>query len=73
MNRLVNDLPRRTALDNRAQVHDRDTIREVAGGGDVMRDVEEGDAALVLETAQQVEDLHCDEASTIETGSSATM
>ncbi|MDF2762172.1 MAG: hypothetical protein K0S83_906 [Thermomicrobiales bacterium] len=58
MNRLVDDLPRRTALDNRAQVHDRDTIREVAGGGDVVRDVEEGDAALVLETAQQVEDLH---------------
>src|SRR5918998_2240331 len=58
MNWLIDDLPRRTGLDNRAEVHDRDTIREVPGRGDVMRDVEEGDATLVLQTAQQVEDLH---------------
>src|SRR5215216_980941 len=50
MNRLVNDLSRRTCLDDRAQVHDRDAIGEVPGRGNVMRDVEKGDAALLLQT-----------------------
>src|SRR5918994_3882175 len=58
MNWLVDYLPRRSTLDNRAQVHDRDTIREVPSGGDVMRDVEEGDAPLELQATQEVEDLH---------------
>src|SRR5829696_10285314 len=57
MNWLIDDLPRRAALDDRAEVHDRDAIREVPGRCDVMRDVEEGDAALPLQTVQQVEDL----------------
>src|SRR5215207_1462383 len=58
MNRLVDDLPRRAALNDRAQVHDRDAIREVPGRCDVMRDVEEGDATLLLQTVEQIEDLH---------------
>src|SRR5215207_4014881 len=48
MNWLIDDLARRAALDDRAEVHDRDAIREVPGRCDVMRDVEEGDAALAL-------------------------
>src|SRR5215218_8907298 len=58
MNWLIDDLARRAALDDRAEVHDRDAIREVPGRCDVMRDVEEGDASLLLQTVQQVEDLH---------------
>src|SRR5829696_3229722 len=48
MNWLVDDLWRRTGFDDRAQVHDRDVIREVPGGGDVMRDVEESNAVIPL-------------------------
>ena len=58
--RAGDELLARRALDHPAGVHDDGAVADVAGAGDVVGDVEVGDAALVLEPLHQVEDAHPD-------------
>ena len=55
-----NQLLARRALDHPAGVHDVGAIADVPGAGEVVRDVEVGETALVLESLHQVQDAHPD-------------
>ena len=47
-------------LDDLAQVHHGDAVGDVAHDGEVVRDEQVGQAELVLEVLQQVDDLRLD-------------
>ena len=53
--RVPDDLARRPLLDDPAQVHDRDPVGEVGGGGEVVRDHEDAEAAAA-ELVEERED-----------------
>ena len=50
----------RTLLDDPAEVHDRDAVAHVAHEREVVGDEEVGEAELVLEVAEQVDDVGLD-------------
>ena len=60
MLRVLVDRLRRAELDDTAEVHDRDPVRYLPDHGQVVRDEDEGEVEVVLEAAQQVEDLRLD-------------
>ena len=55
MLRVANDLARRPLLDDAAEVHDGDAVREVGGRREVVRDHQDSEA-LVPEAVQEAED-----------------
>ena len=50
----------RGPLDDLAQVHDRDPVRDVAHDTEIVRDEDVGEVELVLEVVEQVDDLGLD-------------
>lgn len=58
-------------LDDLAQIHHRHSIRDVADHTEVVGDEQVGQAELVLQLLEQVDDLSLTETSSAETGSSA--
>ena len=54
------DLVPRPDLDDLAEVHDRDPVGDVADDGEVVRDEQVGEAEVVLEAREQVDDLRLD-------------
>ena len=60
MNRaLVEDVHRRL-LDDHAEVHDGDPVRDVADDAEIVRDEDVGEPELVLEVVEEVDDLGLD-------------
>jgi len=57
MQRIVDHLTGTPELDDRAEIHHRDPVREVARAGDVVGDVEKRHLAVALKFMQQIEDL----------------
>ena len=57
MARVVEDFTRRADLDDPAQVHDGDPVRQVAHDGQVVRDEQQGQTQLFAELAEQIQDL----------------
>src|SRR5207249_1203620 len=58
--RRVVDLVPVADLDDLAEVHDRDPLREVPYHGQVVRDEQEGQIELALQPTQQIDDLRLD-------------
>ena len=56
MQRVADDLAGWACLHYAPEVHDGDAMGEVIRGGDVVGDVEECSAALLLEVPEQIED-----------------
>ena len=56
MLRTLDDLLRRSLLDDVAGVEDEHAVRDVAGASDVVRDVEERDAFAIAQLTHEVED-----------------
>ena len=57
---MLADLVGGPLLDDLAVVHDRDPVGDVADDADVVGDEEVGEAELVLEVVEQVDDLRLD-------------
>ncbi len=57
MLRRVEDLVDRAALDGAAEIHDDDVVRHFGDDAHVVGDEDDGEATLLLQPAQEVEDL----------------
>ncbi len=57
---MLADLVRGALLDDLALVHDRDPVGDVADDADVVGDEDVGEAELLLEVVEQVDDLSAD-------------
>ena len=57
MARRRDDVARRSGLDDGAEIHHRDPVGHLTDHGEVVGDEQIGEAALVTEIHQQVEDL----------------
>src|SRR5579864_7415149 len=60
MQRLSEHLLDGAAFDDLARVHHEDVVRDVAGAGEIVRDVEERDVALLLELEHEIQDPDAD-------------
>ena len=60
MQRLVEDRRHRPALDDAAQIHDRDRAAEMADDAEIMGNKDEAQIASLLQAAQQDKDLRLD-------------
>ena len=60
MERVVVELVGRRDLDDRAEVHDRDPVGDVADDREVVRDEEVREVELLLQALEQVDDLRLD-------------
>ena len=60
MVRLLVQLARRRHLDDAAEVHDRDPVRDVPDDREVVRDEQVREVELVLQRLEQVDDLRLD-------------
>ena len=56
MGRAAHEFERGGALHGPARVEDHDAVGDVTGAGDVVGDVEEGDASFALERIHEIQD-----------------
>ena len=54
----VENRPGRAHLHGVSPLHDGQPVGDVVGGGEVVRDVDDGDAELVAQIPQQIDDRH---------------
>ena len=54
----IEDRPGGTHLHDVSLLHDHEPVGDVVGGGEIVRDVDDGDAELVAQVPQQIDDRH---------------